>query len=216
MPLLPGWGHVQTWAIPRGSALRPPAPPTYGSREWELQVREVYDISRTLTSERKALAEKWAGGPGTATPAGQWNEIACDLCVREGLSVPRTARVLALLGVAQSDAFVACWDSKYAYDCCRPITAIHEAIDASWRPYLQTPAFPSYPSGHASTSGAASTVLSYLFPTAALDLARLATEARDSRLYAGIHTRIDNDVGFDLGRSIGAAVIARAARDRSP
>jgi membrane-associated phospholipid phosphatase len=57
---------------------------------------------------------------------------------------------------------------------------------------IPTPPFPSYPSGHSTTSGAASTVLGALFPGRAKELAAMADEAAISRLYGGVHYRFDN------------------------
>lgn len=126
--------------------------------------------------------------------------------------------MLALLNTAQADAFVACWDCKYHYDIERPISAIRRDVagQATWVPFIATPPFPSYPSGHSSTSGAASQVLGYVFPASAVMLATMASEAKDSRLYGGIHYRFDNDTGLDLGRSIGTLAIERAATDGAP
>jgi hypothetical protein len=212
-PVLPGWGGVRTWVLPSGDAIRPVGPPVYESSEWNLQSEEVHDVSLANTPEREAIADLWAGGPGTETPPGQWNTIACDLGVADGLNEPRFARMLAAVNVAQADAFVACWECKYAYDCCRPITEIRAKIDAAWLPYVNTPPFPSYPSGHSSTSGAASQTLAAFFPSSATEIAMLGTEAKDSRLYGGIHFRFDNDVGLDMGRVVANAVLSVVADD---
>ena len=106
---------------------------------------------------------------------------------------------------------MACWDAKYAYWSLRPVSAIQRLVAPDWLPYLTTPPFPSYVSGHATTSGAASTVLSSYFPSRAGDLAALAEEAARSRLYGGIHFRTDNEVGLALGRQVGQ-VAERAYR----
>lgn len=212
-PLLAGWGEVRTWVLPRGDFLRPEAPPVYGSSEWTMQMREVVEASKTLTAERMNLARAWSGGPGSETPAGLWSAIACQVAAAHGLSEPRVARVLAAVAVTQHDAFVACWSAKYWFNCVRPVTEIRSRLDSTWSPYLETPPFPSYPSGHATTSAAASQVLGFFFPEQAVKLNRMASEARDSRLYGGIHTRFDNDAGFDLGRAVGNAVIARLKSD---
>jgi hypothetical protein len=42
------------------------------------------------------------------------------------------------------------------------------------------------------------------------------TEAKDSRIYGGIHFRFDNDVGLDMGRVIANAVVDVAEDDGSP
>jgi hypothetical protein len=152
------------------------------------------------------------------TPPGHWNQIAVDACVADGLNDVRTARVLALLGVAQHDAFVACWDCKYHYDCIRPVMDIRATVPGqeAWLPYLTpTPHFPTYPSGHSTTSGAASQVLGALFPDRGIEFALMGDEAKDSRLYGGIHYRFDNDVGANMGRIIGGFVVDVAASDGS-
>ena len=115
--------------------------------------------SPTGRPSRKPPSGFWAGGPGTVTPAGLWTQIARDLVVRDGLDLPHAARVLALTTVAMSDAFVCCWDAKYAYWSARPITA-----DPTLDVLIPTPPFPSYTSGHSTISAAAATVLGHLFP----------------------------------------------------
>jgi membrane-associated phospholipid phosphatase len=96
-----------------------------------------------------------------------------------------------------ADAFICCWDAKYTHWTARPITADPE-LDV----LIPTPPFPSYPSGHATISTAAATVL----------VVR-AEEARNSRLWAGIHLPIDNDMGAALGGLIGRLVMLRSQDD---
>jgi len=215
VPLLPQWGQVRTWVLARGDVLRPLPPPIFGGSEWNLQYKEVYDASRFGSPERTAAAIQWAGGPGTETPPGQWGGIACAIGASHRLSEPRFARMLAAVHIAQHDAFVACWDAKYAYDCSRPVTEIRAHIDATWLPRINKPPFPSYPSGHATTSGAASQVLLYFFPDEAPRITSQSAAARDSRLFGGIHTRADNDAGLDLGRAVASLVLSSLVRDGS-
>lgn len=200
-PLEPLAGAWRTWNLRAGSQFRPGPPPAYGSPRFLAELNEVYTVSRTLTTEQKRIADFWADGAGTVTPPGHWNAIAVDLA--EHFSTKRTARLFATLNTAQADAFIACWDAKYAYWSLRPVTAIRRLIDPSWLPYIATPPFPSYVSGHSTTSGAAATVLARFFPKRAAELAGLADEAAVSRLYGGIHFRSDNEVGLRLGRRIG-------------
>jgi membrane-associated phospholipid phosphatase len=176
-------------------------------------------VNLTLTPERISIAQFWADGGGTFTPPGHWNEIAVDKAVTAGFNECRMARMLAALGAAQHDAFVACWDCKYFYDVERPVTVIRRDVGgayAAWLPLITTPPFPSYPSGHSSTSGAASQVLGYFFPEDSTELAVMANEAKDSRLYGGIHFTFDNDTGLSLGRSIGTLAIVHLEEDGAP
>jgi membrane-associated phospholipid phosphatase len=115
--------------------------------------------------------------------------------------------LFAALNTAQADAFIACWDAKFAYWSLRPVTAIRQLVDPSWTSYITTPPFPSYVSGHSTTSAAAATVLSAVFPGNADELAAMAEEAAASRLYGGIHFRSDNEVGLEMGRRVGATAV---------
>jgi hypothetical protein len=206
-PLEPLAGTWRTWNLRSGSQFRPRPPPKYGSAQFLAEAGEVYEVSRKLTDEQKRIAEFWADGVGTVTPPGHWNVIAIEL-VAAGWSTLREAQLFATLNTAQADAFIACWDAKYAYWSLRPVTAIRQlGLDPDWLSYIATPPFPSYVSGHSTTSGAASTVLAGFFPDLARELGATAEEAAISRLYGGIHFRSDNEAGLDLGRRVGAVAL---------
>jgi PAP2 superfamily protein len=206
-PLEPLAGTWRTWNLRSGSQFRPAAPPALGSEQFLQELREVYAVGLSLTAEQAAVASFWADGAGTATPAGHWNAIALELLDEVGFGTRRSARVFAALNTAQADAFIACWDSKFAYWSMRPVTAIRSLLDPGWLSFIPTPPFPSYVSGHSTTSGAAATVLGRFFPREARQLARLADEAAVSRLYGGIHYSSDNRHGLRLGRRIGAVAL---------
>jgi membrane-associated phospholipid phosphatase len=124
---------------------------------------------------------------------------------RDHLSTPAAARVFAYLGAAEADAFIACWDAKYTYWSGRPAGLI-----PGFASTIVTPNFPSYISGHATVSGAASTVLAYFFPNDGAVLRGRAEEAALSRLYGGIHWRSDNETGLAVGREVGSLAVQRA------
>jgi membrane-associated phospholipid phosphatase len=130
------------------------------------------------------------------------------LIVRESLDLPQAARVLALVTVTMADAFVCCWDAKFAYWSARPITA-----DPDLDVLIATPPFPSFTSGHSTISAAAAAVLGHLFPGDAADLAAKAEEAMMSRLWAGIHFPVDNEMGATGGGLVGRLVASRARVD---
>jgi membrane-associated phospholipid phosphatase len=71
------------------------------------------------------------------------------------------------------------------------------------------PNFPSYTSGHAAFSGAASEVLGDVFPEERTVLRAMAEEAAMSRVYAGIHYRFDSERGLAQGRAIARLAVAR-------
>ena len=155
-PLEPLTGTWRPWNLTSGSQFRPGPQPAFGSAEYAREVQEVYDVSLHLTAEQRAIALFWADGAGTVTPPGHWSQIALDLLRAHRLDTRRAAWVLAAVNTAQADAFIACWDAKFTYWSERPITAIRREHDAGWLPLIATPPFPSYVSGHSTTSGAAS------------------------------------------------------------
>jgi hypothetical protein len=213
-PLEPLVGTWRTWNLNRAAQFRPEPPPRPGSDRFDAEAQEVYDVSRILTDRQRRLALFWADGPGTATPPGHWNVIALRMMRGRTTGPARAALVLAALNTAQSDAFIACWDAKYAYWSVRPVTTIRQWwFDPSWSPLLPTPPFPSYVSGHATTSAAAARVLGRFFPSERTRLARLADDAAQSRLFAGIHFASDTIAGLTLGRKVAGAALRRMSQD---
>jgi membrane-associated phospholipid phosphatase len=208
-PLEPAAGRWRPWNLRRGSEYRPARPPGPDDPGYGDDVREVYETSLNLTPRQRAIALFWADGAGTETPPGHWNRIGIELVRDARRSYRRAAHIFALLNTAQADAFIACWNSKFLYWSERPVQAIRRTIDPNWSPLIATPPFPSYVSGHSTTSGAAATVLGAVFPRRSRSLATMANEAAISRLYGGIHFSFDNDAGLAVGRRVGRAALAR-------
>ena len=177
-PVHPNWPQVTPFALASGAQFRPAGPPALTSAEYTRNFNEVKALgalnSAVRTADETKIARFWLDGPGTATPPGHWNRIAQDVARAKGTTLAQNARLFALLNLAGADAGIACWDAKYVYDFWRQITAIREAdtdgnpdtvADPNWTPLVTTPNHPSYPSGHATFSGAAATVLAAFFGT---------------------------------------------------
>ena len=214
-PVEPLAGEWRTWVLKSGDEFRPPPPPRFGGRRFVAEAREVVKIGADLTPRQRRAAVFWAGGEGTPLPAGIWIDVVLEyLADKPRMSEPRAARVMALVAVAMADAGVAAWDAKYAYWSPRPENAIRDlGIARRWKPLLDTPLFPAYPSGHATYSAAAAEVLAYLFPEDAEEWRARGGEAALSRVWGGIHYRSDGTVGAAMGRKIGRRVIEHARRD---
>src|SRR5271165_3466027 len=166
-PLLPDWGNTRTFAMPMGSSCDLPSPQPFSTDKTSVfykQAQEVDDAVTHLTPEQKEIARFWSDDPMlSTTPPGHWIQIAFQILDKENAPIDRRVDLLARLGVATADAFVACWLTKYEFDLVRPITYIHANIDPSWSPLLITPPFPEYPSGHSTQSAAAAEVLTRFF-----------------------------------------------------
>ncbi|MGV3587115.1 MAG: phosphatase PAP2 family protein [Adhaeribacter sp.] len=211
-PMLPLAGNVKTWydstALMAGL---PGPPPAVGSAEFNKDLAEVRKIADNRTREQWRIADFWADGGGTPTPPGHWNQIAASLIRKEQYSEIRTARTLALMNRALFDAAICCWRTKYTYYIPRP-----SQMDPKIKTATGIPNFPSYTSGHATFSGAASTVLGHIFPENKEHLQKQAEEAALSRLYGGIHYRFDNEAGLICGQGIGKVAIQWSKTDGSP
>jgi membrane-associated phospholipid phosphatase len=189
--------HVRNYkpiVLKSGDQFRPPAPP-----DFEKEMKEMKEFKQDFRSTN--LAFHWASLTGFDI----WTELANKKIFEERLdrNTPLCARIYALLHVAMYDAGIAIMDAKYAYWGIRP-----DLYDTSYRPLIRfTPPFPGYPSGHATASSAAATVLSYFFPADKTFFKQTAQECADSRFYAGIHFTTDNKVGIELGEKLATYII---------
>lgn len=228
-PLLPNWGANRPFALPAADLCQLPGPPEFSTEpgsDFHAAAREVYEVGNALTPEQAEIARFWSDDPMLSpTPPGHWVSIVLQIAERDRLPSDRTAAALAVLGVAIADAFIGCWHQKYIWNLVRPVTYIRRYIDPAWEPYLITPPFPEYPSGHATQSGAAEVALTAVFgedfafedathvedglPARRFRSFReAAEEAAVSRLYGGMHYRFGNEAGLVHGRCIGAHAAA--------
>lgn len=196
-PIDPMMGHCKPWVLTAGNQFRPGPPPDPAEG-----MKELKQFKRNPQSTYRALY--WAFNDF-------WGD-ALDQKLFENnlhLNAPRAARAYALFSIAALDGYIACWDTKYTYWGIRP-----NQYDTTYVPVLAvTPSHPSYPSGHATVSNARATVLAYLFPDDANYFFSKAREAAESRFEGGVHFRIDNVVGLDMGSKVGHEVIKRARQD---
>jgi membrane-associated phospholipid phosphatase len=200
VPALPTAGTWKTWALDSGSQFRPSPPPAVGSERLTADLAEIKEFRRTFATNQAAYF--WH-----PFPFPRWMAILNQKLFEERLDTnpPRAARAYALASVAEFDAVVACWNAKYTYWQIRPFQ-----LDPGVTTLFQTPAHPSYPAGHGTADAAWEVVLTALFPRDAAFFTARAEEAANSRVWAGIHYRIDIEVGLELGRTVGRAVLARA------
>ena len=214
--LTPWVANVTPFTMKDNSQFRVDPPPDLTSDEWASDYNEVQSVgslfSTTRTPEQTEIGYFWAdSGPVL------WQN-ALRFISRTYLSdTGDAARMYALAEASLADGQIACWESKYFYNFWRPITAIRlgdqdgnpqTLVDPNWQPLINTPNFPEYPSGHASTSGAITRVLELFFGTDVLTFQMTTTNPNalqktrtftsfseaedqviDARVYVGIHYR---------------------------
>ncbi|MBM3231356.1 vanadium-dependent haloperoxidase [Candidatus Peregrinibacteria bacterium] len=194
----PVWGAVTPFVLENGSQFRAPEPPALDSEEYANAYNEVKSLGgdsvntpTDRTEEQTEIGLFWAydGGRKMGVPPRLYNKIAHQIAIEQGNTMEDNARLFALMNLAQADAGIAAWESKYYYNYWRPVIGIRESDqgtgpsgigdgndategDTEWTPLGApstnntvpdfTPPFPAYPSGHA-TFGASTMHLQSLF-----------------------------------------------------
>lgn len=254
----PQWGRVLPFAA--GDADLPtadPGPPRAGTVARQAEVDEMVQLSAGLTDEQKVIAEYWADGLGSESPPGHWMLFG-ELCSRrDAHGLDSDVKLFFGLANAMLDASIATWARKRLFDSIRPVSLVRtvyadrtvrawggphrgtQTIDGSeWRPYLATPSFPEYTSGHSAFSGAGAEALrlltgrddfgaSVVIPAGSSRIepgtvpahdvvlrwstfSEAADQAGLSRRLGGIHFLSGDLNGRLLGRRVAARAIARA------
>lgn len=209
-PMLPLFGKVKGFLCDSATivALRPGPPPSTSSDDLKAQTAAALKQIQNATREQMRIVQYWADGVATVSPPGHWNAIAADDFVRQNWSEVRWARNMALLNMAEMDAAISCWDIKYFYFNPRPTQ-----MDPNIKTLTGIPNFPAYVSGHSMFSSAAATILGHILPSRASAYQAMAQEAANSRVFAGIHYKVDCEVGITVGANVGNYAIKRAQTD---
>jgi hypothetical protein len=233
-----GWqaANMKPFVIDNAAQFRPGPPPDLTSDTWARDYNEIKDIgdkySTTRTPKQTETARLWlAVGPIAYHP---WVR---QIVIAEGMSVVNSARMMALISVAEADAIQSVYAAKWHYMFWRPMTAIRNGdidnnpateLDATWEPLDNTPLHPEYPCAHCIVSGAVTTIIEKIVgsndipeltvstPTAPgvvhhfTKLSDISDEISVARIYAGFHYRNSTVVGTEMGRQIGEYVLANA------
>jgi PAP2 superfamily len=239
--LEPNWMMIRPMVMDSSSQFNPAPPTAFSSmKESEMykEAMKVYAASKVLTEEQFRTAWYWDDSPNNyrntghnttfshkISPGGHWLTIAGSVCRDQKKDFRSTVAIYTMVAIAQFDAFISCWHTKYHYNYIRPVSFINKWIDPQWLPLIQTPGFPEYTSGHSCVSSASATVLTHFFgdehrftdsTEVAFDLGaktfdsfvQAAQEASISRFYGGIHYMPALDTGLVQGRKVGALVIS--------
>lgn len=240
--LEPHWKLIRHMVLDSANQFRPiPPTPFTASKSGAFfnLAQEVYHILDSNKEERTAIAAHWDDNPfankvsGHVTiavkkinPGGHWLNLAGNMSHEKNLDINKCAEVYMLTSIALFDGFISCWDAKYHYQYIRPETAINTQIDEDWRPFIETPPFPEYTSGHSVISAASAEVMTALIgdnisftdstevafglpPRKLNSFREAAIEASYSRLYGGIHFREALERGNEQGRKVGQLVLSK-------
>jgi hypothetical protein len=238
----PYWFRIRPFVLDSCSQFKPSVPSPFSLEKdspFYRQVMAVYETSKTLTPEQKAIASFWDCNPFVMhqtghvmyatkkiSPGGHWMNIAAVAAKKARADLMQSVEAYTLVSLSLADGFISCWDEKYRSGVVRPETVINAHIDKDWQPLLQTPPFPEYPSGHSVISTAAAVVLTSLYGDAFAftdstevsfglpsrhfrSFRAAAQEAAISRLYGGIHYMPAIKNGEEEGRQVGELVVSQ-------
>ena len=228
---------VRPFALTSASQFRSPPPPALDGTAYAADFNEVLAWGGTTSTLRSAAqleaARFHTDPPGIVQPR-NYRSFAMD-----SRSLAENARTMALIWVAQADAAIACFETKYFYAFWRPVSAITLADtdgnaattkDAAWTPVVPTPNHPEYPSAHMCTNGAGMAALQAAFGTNQIAFSYNSTVTGTVRQYAtpddflneivlarihgGMHFRTAGLQGGVLGANVGEWVAKNYFRPR--
>lgn len=242
-PVEPYFNTVRTFVIDTSSQFIPVRPVPYSKDKNSLfhkMLDSIYvDAGKNLTQDHKVIAAFWDCNPFAVdtkghlmiglkkiSPGAHWMGIAGIACQQSKLSFSKTMEVYSMLTFGLTDSFIGCWDEKYRSNRIRPESAMRKLIDPLWKPFLQTPPFPEYLSGHSYISSTAATILTYYFGdnykyTDSVEekygvkernftsFKQASEEAAISRYWGGIHFMDSVNNGYTLGADVGNFIVAK-------
>jgi hypothetical protein len=203
----PWLAMMKPFMLDSPSQFRVEPPPLLSSRKWAKEFNEVKAYgamnSSVRSPEQTAVAWFW-----NAFAVNQSNQAFQDTAIAHRMDLVDAARVLAMGDLVDSDAAIACWDSKYHYLFWRPIMAIRNAQidgndttqpDPGWTPLLTTPSHPEYPAAHTCVTGAEAEMYAVVLGTHHIDVSIRGSADGTPTNWAAVHTF---ETANDLGREV--------------
>lgn len=244
----PHWNKQRPLVLDSATQFRPDPPTPYSAdakSKFYQEAKAVMDVVNAKDSTFQRIAAFWDCNPFVVhqqghvmfatkkiSPGGHWIGITRTLCQQLNKSFSETVEAYALVAIGLYDGFIICWDEKFRSNLVRPETYINEHIDPEWIPFLQTPPFPEFPSGHSVVSSTSAEILTQLFgdnlaftdsvevefglyPRSFPSIRHAAQEACISRFYGGIHYMPAIQLGADQGKRLGQYVVQKLRTKRS-
>jgi hypothetical protein len=227
-PINPFYGTARPFLASNLTNVAPPFPAPYSeviNSDFYKMAKLDYDVSQTLTTEQKNIALFWVDqGNGIGyTPNGHEISLVIQALEQTSANLAIAAEAFAKTSIAQRDALLVVFKSKYVYNLIRPVSYIRKVIDPNWLPFIPTPPHPEYPAAHALITGAAMQALQRVlgnhvsvtdhtydfrgYPSRTYSsLFAAGEEAGISRLYGGIHYLPSINTGLVMGKEIGNKV----------
>lgn len=239
-PVEPYFNTIRSFTLEKPDQFKPEPPIPFSADKkapFYALMREIKELD--LNEERKEIAAFWDCNPFALfdnghlmvgmkkiSPGAHWMGIANIACRKAEVSFSKAIQVNTVLAIGLMDGFQSCWDEKYRSNRIRPESAIRKYLDPAWAPFLQTPPFPEYLSGHSTISSVSAVILTHFFGKAFTytdtveeryglkartysSFEQAAEEAGISRFYGGIHFMDAIKNGQIQGHAVGKHVLKK-------
>ena len=239
-PVEPYFNTIRPFTLDSAGQFKP-VPPVAFSPDKKSEFHRLMDAvyAEKLPQAHQEIAAFWDCNPFALqdnghllvgmkkiSPGAHWMGIAGIACDAQKTSFNKTLQIHTVLAMGLMDGFLCCWDEKYRSNRIRPESAIRKYIDPNWKPFLQTPPFPEYLSGHSTISATSAVILSHFFGAhfsyddtveerfglkvrSFTSFKQAAEEAGISRFYGGIHFMDAIKNGQKQGELIGTHVVKK-------
>ena len=223
----PYWGKNRLFVPGSLNNTASPPPPPYSTdpnSAYFKMVKEVYDISQTLTPAQTATALYFRDNPGFQAGT-HYQSAFSQVMHKENPQLDFYALAQAQMGIALAESQIGCWKMKYDMLVERPIRYIRNVMGhTTWNPVLATPPHPDFPSGHSQTGGAFAEVMTALLgnnyqftlntyqnlgmaPRNYNSFRDMVDDIGKSRVYAGIHYSYSCTEGNKQGSKIAGNIL---------
>jgi len=224
----PYWSNNRPFVQGSDIGTASPLPPSYStdpSSAYYAMVKEVYDVSQTLTPEQTATALYYRDNPGFPQATNYISTFSQVMHI-ENPQLDFYALAHVKTGIAFAEAMINCWKIKYTLLQDRPTRYIRNVLGhTTWNPLIAMPPHPEFPSAHSQMAGAVSAVLTsllgdnYHFTLHTYDYLGMAPRTYNSfddmavdvgraRVYAGLHYTYSCVEGRKQGERIAENVLS--------
>ena len=223
----PYWDNNRSFVPGVSIGTASPLPPTYSTdpnSAYYAMVKEVYDVSLTLTPEQTATALYYRDNPGYPQATNYISTFSQVMQV-ENPQLDFYALAYAKTGIAFAEAMINCRQIKYSLLQDRPTLYIRLVLGhSSWNPLIAMPPHPEFPSAHSQMAGAVTKVLTNIFgdnyhftlhtydylgmaPRNYNSFEEMAVDIGKARVYGGLHYTYSCVEGRKQGERIATNVL---------
>ncbi len=230
--LLPFWGSTEPAILENVQSILPNRLLLYNTSKTSImysEALEVFNMTTNLTPAQRDLYEFWNPvNDKEASPLNHNLLLMTQLIKDKGLRLDQALELYVKLSMAQYDAYILSWKTKFTYNLLRPASFIKQNIDRYFVPDFNYTPVPDFISENALVYSASSEILANYFGhrTSFMDFTQIsrsnlretkrhfesfnimAKEAAYIDLLSAAYFRTSIDMGFQMGFDLAQNVLS--------